>query len=104
MKYMERGGFQGHPLMRLTLGLAIGLLSLFWVTNLGLFVSRLGLTPKSIAAYYLGSLGDGDDPGSIAATLDHATDVDWFAYDGLDNFGLPPGVAPGRTLRANGPM
>jgi hypothetical protein len=55
MKYMERGGFQAQPLMRLTLGLSIGLLSLFWVTNFALFVSRLGFTPASVAAYYLGS-------------------------------------------------
>lgn len=55
MRYMERGGFQAQPLMRLTLGLSIGLLSLFWVTNVALFVSRLGFTPASVAAYYLGS-------------------------------------------------
>ena len=54
------------------------------------------------AAYYLGTLGDSDDPGSIAATLDHDADADWYTYDGQDNFGLPPGVAPGRTLSANG--
>ena len=29
MKYLERGGYQAQPLMRLTLGLAIGILSLF---------------------------------------------------------------------------
>ena len=45
MKYLERGGYQTQPLMRLTLGLAIGLLSLFWVTNFAIFVSRLGVTP-----------------------------------------------------------
>lgn len=54
------------------------------------------------AAVYLGVLGDSDDPGSIAATLDHADDVDWFTYDGEDNFGLPPGVAPARDLSASG--
>ncbi len=54
------------------------------------------------AAVDLGTLGDGDDPGSIAATLDHEDDVDWFRYSGEDNFGLPPGVAPGRELSANG--
>jgi hypothetical protein len=54
------------------------------------------------AAYYLGVLGDSDDPGSIAATLDHENDVDWYTYDGEDNFGLPPGVAPGRDLTTSG--
>ncbi len=50
----------------------------------------------------LGELGDGDDPGSFAGELDHATDEDWFTYQGLDNVGLPPGVAPARTLMTDG--
>lgn len=70
MKYMERGGFQGHPLMRLTLGLAIGLLALFWVTNLALFVSRLGFSPSSIAAYYLGSEADYRAPRTAGSMLE----------------------------------
>lgn len=70
MKYLERGGYQAQPLMRLTLGLAIGLLSLFWVTNLALFVSRLGFTPASVAAYYLGSEADFRAPRTAGAMLE----------------------------------
>ena len=70
MKYLERGGYQAQPLMRLTLGLAIGLLSLFWVTNLALFWSRLGFTPASIAAYYLGSEADFRAPRTAGAMLE----------------------------------
>ena len=70
MKYMERGGFQTQPLMRLTLGLAIGLLSLFWVTNFAIFVSRLGVTPASIAAYYLGSEADYRAPRTAGSMLE----------------------------------
>jgi hypothetical protein len=70
VKYLERGGYQGQPLMRLTLGLAIGLLSLFWVTNLALFWSRLGFTPASIAAYYLGSEADFRAPRTAGAMLE----------------------------------
>jgi hypothetical protein len=55
MKYMERGGFQSQGLMRATLGWTLVLLTAFWGTNLVLFVTRLGLTPGSVAAYYLGS-------------------------------------------------
>jgi len=58
VKYMERGGFQGQPLMRLTLGLSILLLALFWVTNFALFASRLCFTPASVVAYYIGSEAD----------------------------------------------
>jgi hypothetical protein len=67
---MERGGFQGQPLMRLTLGLSLGLLSLFWVTNFALFVSRLGVTPASIAAYYLGSEADYRAPRTAGSMLE----------------------------------
>jgi hypothetical protein len=70
VKYLERGGYQAQPLMRLTLGLAIGLLSLFWVTNLVIFVSRLGFTPASIAAYYLGSEADFRAPRTAGAMLE----------------------------------
>ena len=44
---MEKGGFQNHPLMRLTLALTLGLLLLFWVTNFGLYFSRMSLRPSS---------------------------------------------------------
>lgn len=70
MKYLERGGFQTQGLMRLTLGLSIALLSLFWVTNLALFVSRLGFTPASIASYYLGSEADYRPPRTAGAMLE----------------------------------
>lgn len=70
MKYMERGGFQSQGLMRLTLGLSIGLLSLFWVTNFALFISRLGFTPASVAAYYLGSEADFRAPRTAGAMLE----------------------------------
>lgn len=52
----------------------------------------------------LPELGDGDDPGSIAGELDHADDADWYTYAGIDNFGLPPGVAPLRDLAADGQL
>ena len=70
MKYMERGGFQSQSLMRLTIGLSIGLLSLFWVTNFFLFVSRLGFTPASVASYYLGSETDYRPPRTAGAMLE----------------------------------
>ena len=67
---MERGGFQSQALMRLTLGLSIGLLSLFWLTNFALFVSRLGLTPSSVAAYYLGSEANYRPPRTAGSMLE----------------------------------
>ena len=70
MKYMERGGFQGQALMRATLGWTLVLLAGFWVTNLVLFVSRLGVTPSSVAAYYLGSEAEVRPPRPAGAMLE----------------------------------
>jgi len=70
VKYMERGGFQNQELMRWTLGATCALLAAFWFTNAALFVSRLGVTPRSIAAYYLGSEGDFRAPRTAGAMLE----------------------------------
>ncbi|MBI4529911.1 MAG: hypothetical protein HY709_00160 [Candidatus Latescibacteria bacterium] len=55
MKYMQNGGFQNHPLMRLTLTLTLIFLVGFWITNFLLYFSKMGLTPGSVVSYYLGS-------------------------------------------------
>ncbi|HYM80310.1 MAG TPA: hypothetical protein VEY91_02735 [Candidatus Limnocylindria bacterium] len=54
MKYLQSGGYQDQPLMRLTLGLALLLLSGFWVTNLALYFAHMSLDPASVVAYYRG--------------------------------------------------
>ncbi len=54
MKYLQNGGFQNNPHMRLTLGLAIALLAGFWITNAGLWFAHMDLTPASIVRYYRG--------------------------------------------------
>jgi hypothetical protein len=54
MKYLERGGFQNHPLMRLTLMAALVLLAGFWITNLALYFQHMSLDPASVAAYFRG--------------------------------------------------
>ncbi len=56
--------------MRWTLGLTCLLLAGFWVTNLALFLSRLGLTPASIASYYLGSEAEFRPPRTAGAMLE----------------------------------
>ena len=54
MKYMQTGGFESQPLMRLTLGLTLGLLAAFWVTNLALYFAHMNLNPASVVSYYRG--------------------------------------------------
>lgn len=67
MRYMQDGGFQGNGLMRLTLGLTLGLLLAFWATNFGMYFSRMTLRPSSVAAYYNGSEQDFRPPRSAAS-------------------------------------
>jgi len=55
MKYMQNGGFQNNPMMRLTLLWTGVLLTGFWITNFYFYFSKMGLTPASIVAYYNGS-------------------------------------------------
>ena len=70
MKYMEKGGFQNQPLMRLTLALTLGLLLAFWLTNFGVYFSRMGLRPSSVVAYYNGSEADYRSPRSVGSMLE----------------------------------
>lgn len=53
MKYLESGGFQNQPLMRLALGLALLLLAGFWVTNLALYFVAFGSALLSEAAGWM---------------------------------------------------
>lgn len=55
MKYMQNGGFQSHPLMRLTLLLALLLLLAFWISNFALYLAHMNFSPQSVVNYYLGS-------------------------------------------------
>ena len=70
MKYMEKGGFQSQPLMRLTLALTLLLLLAFWLTNFGVYFSRMSLRPSSVAAYYNGSEADYRPPRSTESMLE----------------------------------
>jgi hypothetical protein len=70
MKYMQAGGFQGHPLMRLTLLWTLLFLSGLWLTNAFMHFSRMGLTPSSVQGYYLGSAEDYSQPRSAQSMLE----------------------------------
>ena len=70
MKYMQQGGFQSNPLMRLTLGLTLVLLVGFWATNIGMYFSRMSLDPGSVVTYYNGSEEDFRPPRSAGSMLE----------------------------------
>ena len=70
MKYMQDGGFQHNPLMRLTLGLTLVLLVGFWATNMGMYFSRMGLRPSTVVSYYNGSEEEFRPPRSTESMLE----------------------------------
>ena len=70
MKYLQDGGFQNQPLMRLTLSLALLLLVGFWFTNLALYFSKMTLDPASVVAYYRGDEARFMPPRSAESMLE----------------------------------
>ena len=70
MRYMEKGGFESHPLMRLTVALSLALLFGFWLTNFGLYFSRMSLRPSSVVTYYNGSEEEFRPPRSTESMLE----------------------------------
>lgn len=70
MKYMQTGGFQNHPLMRLTLLWTLLFMSGLWVTNAFMFLTRMKPTPAGVEAYYLGSAADYSNPRSVESMLE----------------------------------
>jgi len=70
MKYMQTGGFQGHPLMRLTLLWLVVFLTGLWITNFGFYFSKMGLTPQSVVDYYCGSQALFSQPRSFQSMLE----------------------------------
>jgi hypothetical protein len=67
---MQEGGFQNNPLMRLTLALTLVLLTAFWLTNVGIYFSRMTLRPSSVVSYYNGSEQDFRAPRSAESMLE----------------------------------
>ena len=70
MKYMETGGFQNKPLMRMTLAWTLVFAAGLWVTNAAMYFQRMSLSPQSVEAYYLGSAEEYSQPRSSASLLE----------------------------------
>lgn len=67
---MQGGGFQNHPLMRMTLAWTLLFAAGLWFTNGAMFLKRMDLTPASVQAYYLGSAEEYSEPRSAASMLE----------------------------------
>ena len=70
MKYMEQGGFQNKPFMRLTLMWTLFFLFGLWITNFAMYFDRMGLDPATVVSYYNGSEADFRAPRSMASMLE----------------------------------
>ena len=70
MKYMQNGGFQNNPLMRLTLYFTIFFLFGFWLTNFAMYFAKMGFDPGSVASYYLGSEEEFRQPRTYQSMLE----------------------------------
>lgn len=74
MKYMTSPegfqGIQGKGVMRLPLLLCLGFLGLLCIVNFAMYFTRMGLTPGSVEAYYLGSEADFTSPRTFGSMLE----------------------------------
>jgi len=67
---MQTGGFQNHPLMRMTLAWTLVFAAGLWATNAAMYLKRMSLAPASVQAYYLGSAEEFTQPRSAASLLE----------------------------------
>lgn len=67
---MQTGGFQSHPLMRLTLVCTAVFLLGLWVTHWLFYFSKMGLDPQSVVAYYRGSEAQFTAPRTFQSMLE----------------------------------
>ncbi len=70
MKYMQTGGFQNNPLMRMTLSWTLLFAAGLWATNAAMYFQRMSLSPASVQAFYLGSAEEYSQPRSAASMLE----------------------------------
>ena len=67
---MQGGGFQHHPLMRMTLSWTLLFAAGLWITNGAMYFKRMSLAPSSVSAYYLGSAEEYSQPRSASSMLE----------------------------------
>ncbi|RMF61241.1 MAG: hypothetical protein D6748_02115, partial [Calditrichaeota bacterium] len=70
MKYMVNGSFINRPLMRITLIATLIFLSVFWITTLVMYLTRMGFTPEGVVAYYRGSEATFTPPRTFGSMLE----------------------------------
>jgi hypothetical protein len=70
LRYLQNGGFRNHPLMRLTLGCTLVLLTGLWLTNALMYFRNMSLDPASVVTYYRGGETEFSEPRTYGAMLE----------------------------------
>ena len=78
MKFLVNGDFN-NKLLRIILGFALMYILLLWVTNILLYIEKIGFTYNSVVGYYLGSEEEFRNPISYRGLLE-VTHVHLFVF------------------------
>lgn len=78
MKFLVNGDFN-NKLLRIILGFALMYILVLWVTNVLLYIEKIGFTYNSVIGYYLGSEEEFKNPISYRGLLE-VTHVHLFVF------------------------
>src|SRR3990167_6325087 len=78
MKFLVNGDFN-NKLLRIILGFALMYILVLWVTNILLYIEKIGFTYNSVVGYYLGSEEEFKNPISYRGLLE-VTHVHLFVF------------------------
>lgn len=70
MRFSITGEHRQNPLLKVIILLFLGYIALLWITNGLMYFHKMGLTPSSVTAYYLGSEEDFTQPISYQSLLE----------------------------------
>lgn len=79
MKFLVNGGFNNNRLLQIILVFTLIYITILWVTNMLLYVEKIGFTYASVVKYYLGAEEEFKNPVSYRGLLE-VTHFHLFAF------------------------
>lgn len=79
MKFLVNGGFNNNRLLQIILVFTLIYITILWVTNMLLYVEKIGFTYASVVKYYLGAEEEFKNPVSFRGLLE-VTHFHLFAF------------------------
>jgi hypothetical protein len=70
MKFLLNGGFNNNRLLQIILVFTLIYIAILWVTNLLLYIEKIGFTHASVVEYYLGAEEEFKNPVSYRGLLE----------------------------------